>query len=419
MKRSGLSGCLWKEMILLGALLLILTGCRASMDDAAVNVLRNGSAAVAEQQETAAAPGSDGQELPVTEPAEDVDALPAQSEWHNAEPASGADSKLIQQEKTFAELEEYILKDSGTRLLTEEDIADLTVSSLELARNEIFARHGYVFTNENYKSYFSSRYWYKENKDYSERLLSDIEKQNVLFLKQQADRGKAYFKQAKGGTALVDLNTDGRKDTVVLECEPGGDSFKLNVNGQSITGTGDNLDGVMFICDIDTGDGYKEIAVTESGPSSDEATYFFYYDGGGINFMGKVQGSGSVVWMTGNGTFSTKTRGNILHTWFFTDHYRLSSSHRLENVPQQYYRMNTVVTVRQELKLQKSPADAATAVVLEPGEDVLLTRSDNREWCEVQNSEGITGWFAVEGFNTVRGTDMSASDYFEGLNFAD
>lgn len=80
---------------------------------------------------------------------------------------------------------DYILPESNTRYLTEEDIAGLSNEELELARNEIYARHGRIFDTDEIREYFESKSWYDgtispEDFDYS--VLSDIERANVNFL---------------------------------------------------------------------------------------------------------------------------------------------------------------------------------------------------------------------------------------------
>lgn len=81
---------------------------------------------------------------------------------------------------------DYIIPDSGTRLLTSADIAGLSKSDLALARNEIYARHGRAFSTEIYKEYFSSKSWYKINPNYNydddNANLNSIEIQNVDFI---------------------------------------------------------------------------------------------------------------------------------------------------------------------------------------------------------------------------------------------
>ncbi|MEN6312651.1 MAG: YARHG domain-containing protein [Clostridiaceae bacterium] len=329
------------------------------------------------------------------------------------------DGKLVEYPEVFVEkyfyIGDYIFPYSNVKALTDDDLERLPVNILDIARNEIYARHGYIFDNTEYSDYFKSKLWYSEDTNYSDEMLSGIERQNAAFIKQYTDKIKKYFRKIEGKTAAEDLNGDGSRDQIKLECEPGSDTFTLYINDFILNGKGCNLDGVMYLCDIDPADSYKEIAITESGPSADEATYFYYYDGKKINFMGKIQGSQYNIKITGSGMLTTGSRGHILQTWFYRDRYRLSANHELENIPQELYSMNMMVIVKKEMLLQKSPADTSTAVRLEPGEVVLIAACDDREWCLVETSSGEKGWFAVDGYNKIRGTSFDADEYFIGL----
>lgn len=209
------------------------------------------------------------------------------------------DGKLIPHSDAFLREKDYILPESSERTLKEDDIEYLTNDGLNLAIQEIYARHGLIFKDEAYGSYFTQKSWYVMNEAYDEKLLSSIEKQNAAFLKQEAEKSGMYFSKVEGNTAKLDLNGDKVKDLVRLECEPGSNSYTLYINDISVTGDGDNLDGVLFLCDINKSDRYNELAVTESGPSGDYRTYFYCYDGKQIRFMGVIQGSGPSVRMTG------------------------------------------------------------------------------------------------------------------------
>ncbi|MDO5516281.1 MAG: YARHG domain-containing protein [Clostridium sp.] len=72
---------------------------------------------------------------------------------------------------------DYILPNSDKAYLTEEDLSGLSKEKLALARNEIFARHGYVFKEEPFKSYFEGKSWYSKNPDFdgSDSGLNDYE----------------------------------------------------------------------------------------------------------------------------------------------------------------------------------------------------------------------------------------------------
>jgi hypothetical protein len=56
---------------------------------------------------------------------------------------------------------DYILADSNARYYSESEIEQLTDREVIFALNEIYARKGRMFTNEEIRSYFESKSWYK------------------------------------------------------------------------------------------------------------------------------------------------------------------------------------------------------------------------------------------------------------------
>ena len=79
----------------------------------------------------------------------------------------------------------YILPESSERLLTFDDIQGLSAKQLMLARNEIYARHGRIFQDDEVRTYFESQPWYHgiiSPEDFSEALLSEIEKENIKLI---------------------------------------------------------------------------------------------------------------------------------------------------------------------------------------------------------------------------------------------
>lgn len=82
--------------------------------------------------------------------------------------------------------DDYILPDSGTRKLTNSDLAGLDADELELARNEIYAREGRRFNTDYIQDYFDDKWWYVgtiEPEDFTEDMLNDVEKYNVNFIR--------------------------------------------------------------------------------------------------------------------------------------------------------------------------------------------------------------------------------------------
>ncbi|MDO8685195.1 MAG: YARHG domain-containing protein [Clostridiales bacterium] len=312
-----------------------------------------------------------------------------------------------------------VLPGSFHRLLTEEDIDGLTPEQLDIMRNGIYAKYGRVFEEPELDRYFSSMQWYVKNLDFKEEDMSISDGKNADIIAQRSLEMKKFYDMIENGSTVLDMNGDGQNDTVLFECQPGGNTFTLRINGSFIEGRGVNLDGVFFISDINAQDNIKEIAIPESGPSDDMATTFYCYDGKDIIAMGKLPGSRYEIEINGTGTLKTTARGRILHTWFHDASFTLIEGHRLQNVPQELYNMNCRVRLVKDLTLQKDPMDSGAALIIKAGEYATILASDDVEWCLVEDSKGGRGWFAVEKYSIIKGTGMHASEVFEGLCYAD
>lgn len=73
--------------------------------------------------------------------------------------------------------------DASKHLLTVNSIKGLSSADLRIMRNEIFARHGYIFQTDEMRDYFSTKHWYVGRYNDVTNKLTDIEKQNIAFLK--------------------------------------------------------------------------------------------------------------------------------------------------------------------------------------------------------------------------------------------
>ncbi len=82
--------------------------------------------------------------------------------------------------------DEYIISDSSTRYLTENELLKYSNKQLAYIRNEIFARHGYIFEKDEYKQYFLSKSWYVPNPYFSgsEEDLNYIERENIKLIRE-------------------------------------------------------------------------------------------------------------------------------------------------------------------------------------------------------------------------------------------
>ncbi|GAE28224.1 hypothetical protein JCM9140_4434 [Halalkalibacter wakoensis JCM 9140] len=77
---------------------------------------------------------------------------------------------------------DYLFYDSHIRRLSSSELSGLSDWELRIARNEIFARHGYVFESGDLTRYFYSKAWYSPNDSYN-GALNAIEEYNVALIR--------------------------------------------------------------------------------------------------------------------------------------------------------------------------------------------------------------------------------------------
>ena len=77
----------------------------------------------------------------------------------------------------------FLLPDSDVYLYSADELEIYDSETLALMRNEILARHGYVFKKAVYQEYFSAQSWYEENPDFSYDDLNAVEMENVETIK--------------------------------------------------------------------------------------------------------------------------------------------------------------------------------------------------------------------------------------------
>ena len=85
----------------------------------------------------------------------------------------------------------YLLPESASRYMTSEDLAALEPEMLRFARNEIFARHGRLFTDEELQNYFNEQSWYSgyiKPQNFDSSVLNDYERYNVAFIGKYEER---------------------------------------------------------------------------------------------------------------------------------------------------------------------------------------------------------------------------------------
>ncbi len=140
--------------------------------------------------------------------------------------------------KYFSGENDYILPDSATRALTEEELSGLTKDQLALARNEIFARYGYQFENAQLQNYFDQKSWYTAFGGAEETMLTETERQNLQLI------------QAKEAEAEDDLFTKFLNDEATASI------YEEELSYSDLTAQYDI--GAVYYYDVDN-DGQREL----------------------------------------------------------------------------------------------------------------------------------------------------------------
>lgn len=81
-----------------------------------------------------------------------------------------------------------IYPQASDRMLSSDDVNNLSAWELKIMRNEIFARYGYIFKKEELRNYFMYEKWYTPRYDNVDNMLTDLEKKNIELIKRYESR---------------------------------------------------------------------------------------------------------------------------------------------------------------------------------------------------------------------------------------
>ena len=125
---------------------------------------------------------------------------------------------------------DYILA-SDSQIITEVDLSKLNDTELKYAYEEIFARHGKIYSDANLEKYFNSKNWYTPDPSFDEGLLSALEIENANFINEYMAMNKSssednhtysgviydenyYYKNYAGGNGYIIPHSSIRRLTV-------------------------------------------------------------------------------------------------------------------------------------------------------------------------------------------------------------
>jgi hypothetical protein len=89
------------------------------------------------------------------------------------------------------------------------DLSRMDKKELRIARNTVYAKHGRTFRSEDLVKYFNSRFWYKSNPEYSDKMLSQ-EDLDIIKIIQCWEKSNLVWSKK------IDLNNDNIIDYIFL-----------------------------------------------------------------------------------------------------------------------------------------------------------------------------------------------------------
>jgi hypothetical protein len=237
---------------------------------------------------------------------------------------------------------------------------------------------------------------------------------------QQAQEDEADLPALSGNqyrALSMDVNGDGATESILLTIQEDrevGTTRTLRVNQASIAVVSGNPQMYFGIVDVNTTDRWKEIVLSDMGPSGDPTTEMYRFDGSALVKIGSTQGLYEDMEFDGAGTLMTTTRATMLDTWFFADEYTLDSTGMLVHVDKDFYErlgdMNDI-TALAAVGFDASPTSPVPAFSIVAGDTIQIVGCDNVAWCKVTNAVGTEGWFNVNA--------IAWSTLMTGWSFAD
>ena len=348
-------------------------------------------------------------------------------------------NNVQRKEDYLAKPDTYLFENSSTEELDLYQISGFDEELLGLARNEIFARHGYIFSKEDYKKYFENKNWYAPSKKLNEIKLSEVEQYNVKYLKwrekyikEEGDYSSSWLKSRElerdfcdmycfevDKPFKMDLNHDGIDEEIVFQSESKDEwAVELGVikiNGKASEEISGQFQGYIWVVDIDETDNYKELVINDMGLSSDYEDSYYYYDGKQPVFMGKVTGelnseSSAIRNYVEDGILHASIRCDILGTSWYNWDYELTSDHKLQEVPMDYWEVHWQTYAREPFTIYENKQLSSKKAKYESGIPMLIVGTDLKEWVKVQLMDGKYGWFNTNEFSPYN---------LDGIGFAD
>ena len=339
---------------------------------------------------------------------------------------------------------EYVFPMSEYYPLTEDMLLNFEENELWLARNEIYARHGYHFKNGYLQSYFERYAWYEDRGNaFSEDEFTQVEKDNVKLLKkmenEKASQNPYPLEESIGKKVFVDLSGNGTNNTVLYQLQESSNGIEkafLTVDGVTYDMEEDfhiymdmPEEEHFYITDISPFFDGLEIAIADYGPSDDPVTHFFVYDEkDGVQSIGSVPGFPMKQLGFQNGFVLGGVYGYSrcmtldvheyqVYFWYDYENRKLE----LQMGEESHYDLPRVHNLLADLPLHYAMDQASETFVIPVGSKVFIEQCIGENWVLVHGPNGAEGFLHYENnrsdamFPYLDEMRMDADSAFEGL----
>ncbi len=185
------------------------------------------------------------------------------------------------------------LMDTDTRLLGNEDLAGKTDMELRLIKNEILARHGFVFSDDaTMRSYFANQPWYTPDPYFTSDQLEGIELANFELIRNKLNSMQTTTEAPTQATSVVIVQSTPAPAAPVVPAAPAAPAQPSTP--------------VTYYCCA------SDYATLRASASTSAAAITRIYTRGAVTYLGR---SGSFLYVDYNGT-----RGYVLSKFFSTNY---------------------------------------------------------------------------------------------------
>lgn len=143
---------------------------------------------------------------------------------------------------------EYILADSSSRYLSESELSQMTADELQMAINEIYARHHRKFVTKSIQQYFDSKSWYSgtvEASKFDETCMNQYEGKNIALMikcmntapqsgSSQTSTGSVGTGSTMYATDTVNIRSNTSTNGAIMGVVPQG--YSVTVTGSAVNG---------------------------------------------------------------------------------------------------------------------------------------------------------------------------------------